>query len=718
MSGCVLSPYGTYDTSGVCNESEECGYGWKCSAAGVPVLAPGGTKASAEDCLCWECTETGCVTNDAGDGSYRERADCDTVCTDKIDSYTCSPTGPVKVFGGEIDNADDCKYTCEDGSPRVATAGEEQDIFQNVKCGSCLGTNKVALTTTTGRLGDIDNGAECTYTCEPSGASSTKTFQLGGTPLDQLNCYNCDPGAVNPDVAAPMSGTVGGNHPDISACTYTCDGQGGKLYRPGENAYSEFECYNCDGNPAYVPVPEGQTGSFAGQGSCEYWCVDRQKVAVTDQERTQDLTGRTVDNITDVKCWRCEGDAGPDSWCGKVPDRSQGVYESLEECDANPTAQCGWGYGCENDECGISSLAPRERSEEECKMDSTDKCGWGYGCYTKFACLDGVACAGVPDAECDTLTCYDSADACVASSACSATVVSCENPFAGEWRIHRSDEYTPIYDGNALFSFTPGQNDGYQWYSSTVSASGEPVIQIGIRDTIEGSQRVVRAKFKGLNNGASFWSMNGDGDRGSLAAPVSIVIAEFPAENTDCFMMDSIDLGSVCEFSNRCISMDSGYIATMILQRAELCGPSRMVGKGDSTNFGSLAGLACPCFPLAGAAVEIEIPGGVYAFEPGALTVARAGSTADAGVWWKTPLVEGERAFNILVKQFNNRVQFTINTGIVSGTLVMDSTGNATYAGGTLNATITGTEVTAAAVCLNNVDTAVSDDNQYRITFL
>lgn len=169
------------------------------------------------------------------------------------------------------------------------------------------------------------------------------------------------------------------------------------------------------------------------------------------------------------------------------------------------------------------------------------------------------------------------------------------NPFSGGWTIHRSNRYIPIHDGNQVFSFIPGENDGYQWYSSTVTAAyGEPVIQIGIRDTVEDSQRIVRAKFKGVNYGSRFWSMNGD-DRGSFAAPVSIVIAESPA-NPDCLVIDSIDLGAACGVVNRCISTLEGDIernlGTMILQRVELCGADRMIGQGDRTKFGSLG--PCP----------------------------------------------------------------------------------------------------------------------------
>jgi hypothetical protein len=111
-------------------------------------------------------------------------------------------------------------------------------------------------------------------------------------------------------------------------------------------------------------------------------------------------------------------------------------------------------------------------------------------------------------------------------------------------------------NSNQTFSFTEGERiDGYQWYIGTalLYTPGYKiplrVIEIAVRDAIEGSQRVISIKFRGHFRKTTlsgniyserYWSRGGTYDD-----PGSIVIATLPLDNTDCFVMDSIDLGAL-----------------------------------------------------------------------------------------------------------------------------------------------------------------------------
>lgn len=163
----------------------------------------------------------------------------------------------------------------------------------------------------------------------------------------------------------------------------------------------------------------------------------------------------------------------------------------------------------------------------------------------------------------------------------------CPSPLEGAWFLHQTEEYVPVGE-DAPFHFNASREDqGYTWYSSDMmmdqvqsSARGgpqgvmqativrKPMIEIGLREEVSGDTRTIWLKFRGTAE-ADFWS--GDG---SYANPGATIVADMPV-SSDCFVFDSIDLARVCD---QCVS--GADIATLILQREELCGEEHMIGVG------------------------------------------------------------------------------------------------------------------------------------------
>lgn len=421
MSACILSPYGTYDSPDLCVTSEQCGYKWKCNASGVPELAPDGYKDTAEECVCYACTPDGCVVDTQGDGEYTTSAECASACSERIDRYNCTVNGPVLAFDGEKDSADECLYVCDGEGGRMVGDGV---VYEDAKCMSCLYGGD-GVNTELGALGDVHPGTTCTYKCEMSGDTSVPVFSTDADAKPRIHmCYLCDIENPDPNVSVPIEGTHGNAIP-TTQCVYSCDGEGNKVYDYSGTQAADFECKDCTGGPEYVNVAAGETGPYSGIDECRYWCDDAGGVqTVTDLDRSEipsQVASNSVNNAANVKCYTC-GEEG----CATVADKTTGTYSSMETCFDDEEAKCGWGYGCVDGNCALSHDATPLRSETECQLDSGDKCGWGYGCYTKFACVDGVACAAVPDAECDNFQCYDSATACMQNSTCNDVVSDAE----------------------------------------------------------------------------------------------------------------------------------------------------------------------------------------------------------------------------------------------------------------------------------------------------
>ena len=581
MSGCILSPYGTYTDVATCTTENKCGWKWKCDSSGNPIEAPDGTLASAEECMCFTCTADGCVVQEDGLGEHRDLEACSPVCSERASRWNCEPAGPVMEFDGEMANADDCKYVCDGaGNKEQAASGL---LHADLKCYNCdpNSSSPDTAVAVSGIDGNADTDAACTYTCVSDGTASTLQYAADGSPYSSISgCYNCD-GGDNP---LPVDG-VDGNTADSAAdtCRYTCD-DGVKVHEPvSANGlrYNEMNCYLCTGatQPSALSgiVSSTDPSSVSGEHSCLYWCKNGNTAAVRDDERDDlDRLANAKPTSPESKCFTCSGDAGPDSTCGPVSDYEQGEFKTLSACDSDETAMCGWGYGCVDDACALSELATRGTSEETCQLDSEAKCGWKFGCFNKYACVDGVSCAAVPEAECvgntdedgnaGTLTCYDSSESCIESSACNRSVSGCDSPLEGEWYLYHTDE-----DGNTVNMVSYGPDpfvfeedsidaEGFRWYISNTSVI--PAISIGLKHTE--SSGSVEMKFRGWHQASTqFWS------GASYNDPDAVEIASMsPGE---CFVLDSVELNQLC---GNCFSSTNDEITgDIVLQRAELCAP-------------------------------------------------------------------------------------------------------------------------------------------------
>ena len=689
MTTCILSPYGTYDTVDGCNSSEICGMRWRCARhatadgryeldpetgeevlPGNPIMAHDGTYNTPEEVVCYECVvdsanET--ATCQATDGVQGTSSDdtCGGACNY---GYDCEEGTLVWKQGGRFGpELTSCEYVCDGaGGKMLVNPGEshpETSTWSDLRCHTCDPEFINPTFTMTGEIGDVNENDVCKYTC----VDGDKVFDPEGDGLSVIGCYQC----LGGDVAEPVDG-IGGEmglngFNEGHVCTYACDGEGNKVYYDGGAVHNTFECYECNGGHEYTPVVNGSgagldVGFPDDGGKCWYQCNDEASphaLSKSVRDGLSDPSAVARQTIGEVACWTCDGDPGPDSGCAQVTN-GVGQFSSAEACDADSGAQCGWGYGCENDACAITAFSSRGRSEEECKMDSVDKCGWGYGCFNKYACVDGTACAAVPDEECTAdggadgkLVCHDSVDACIQNSQCTTAVVACDDPLKGVWHIHRSFWETDMLTGQQTgpnvitFAEQPGVDaNGYTWYVSSVTfANGAPIVEIGLRDVNDGTVRTISMKFRGdywVSEGTpqgQYWSKTSV-DAGTFENPAEIVIAEnFPMG--ECFVFDSMDLGRACG-EDRCI----GNIATVILQREETCGDDVWSGQFPEDVNGILSPNECPAFrcnfdPLVTngpwAQYRGILPDGqrVYLNTPG--TTFTFGVMDDEGYeWWKS----------------------------------------------------------------------------------
>jgi hypothetical protein len=633
MSTCILSPYGTYNTVDACNSSEICGMRWRCARHAVngvyekdpvtgqdvlpgnPILAHDGTFDTPEEVKCYECVvdmgnETAeCKATDGVQGTSSD-ATCGGTCDY---GYDCEEGSLVWKPGGRYGpELTSCDYVCgTQGEKLLVQPGEtypETSSWDDLQCYSCDPNVSTPLPVDAGSVGYIDASGVCTYTCE----NGEKVFDTSGLTTEELKCHQCTGGTTS----EPVDG-VDGYLDAGEGCLYACDEGGNKVYveSGGVSNYNSFGCYECTGGHDYTPVAGAgkgyASGGFDNDGEkCWYWCNDESspEVIVRDvRDAMEDPSLVSKPTLDEVGCWTCDGDPGPGSGCAQVT-QGVGQFSSAETCDTDSGAQCGWGYGCENDSCAITSSATRGRSEEECKMDSVEKCGWGYGCFNKYACVDGLSCVPVPEEECTVdggadgkLVCYDSQTACVDSSACVGGVLAtCESPLGGVWNIHRSfwgtNMLTEEQTGPNVITFASQDVDanGYTWYTSDVTfTDGSPIIEIGIRDVSTGTDRTIDMKFRGnylaAGNQQTYWSKT-SGNVGTFANPAAVVIAEnLPLD--ECFVFDSVDLSKVCD-GDSCVS----GIATVILQREELCGDAVWAGKFPADANGVLSPNECPAF--------------------------------------------------------------------------------------------------------------------------
>ena len=261
----------------------------------------------------------------------------------------------------------------------------------------------------------------------------------------------------------------------------------------------------------------------------------------------------------------------------------------------------------------------------ECELDSVAQCGWKYDCLVdaKYACIDGLSVAAVPKAQCDTntdLTCYDTVMEVVnaTGNTCNQTVGLCDetNQLSGNWLLHRSAEYNPIFGeagGNRVLTFTSDHvdSDGFHWHVSNETdneVNPRHVLEIGLREELTIDARKISIKFRGRmlwtdvtfadTEYFDFWSENSTSiSTSSYDSPDEIPLATIPwseSEEYSCYALESIDLGLLPDGSvvRGLLDGTTEEVFPMLLQREDMCPDSRVLGMGDAN--GRLAGTPCP----------------------------------------------------------------------------------------------------------------------------
>jgi hypothetical protein len=181
--------------------------------------------------------------------------------------------------------------------------------------------------------------------------------------------------------AACLSGTTCGWKYKCSAgsCTRAPDG----TYATQADCFAACSKWGCDGSGTCVPRMDG-----------------------------------TYNSPSECRCFSCANNS-----CAPVAANAKGTYASLNECQYDATAQCGWTYGCASAAdggdaasfckkvpqpmgsfataadcrcvtalgapgpsctCGYDPAAPADKTKyaslTTCRQGPTDRCGWNYGC--------------------------------------------------------------------------------------------------------------------------------------------------------------------------------------------------------------------------------------------------------------------------------------------------------------------------------------------------
>ena len=561
-AACILSPYGTYDDATACNAASMCGALWRCASVGGTVDVVSGETVQAGNPV---------RVND-GSGVYANASDCLCYMCDGTEGVgTCMPTDGTQGDGPSATDCGACGWGWRCDATTGAKVWDQTGTIPNeadVHCFRC-GTGDVCEIAP---AGDGDPG----YTSLADCGAATDTTNMCGWG------YQCGAGGV---CEKAFSGTF-----EEGACT----------------------CYECKttgtntGSCGFVD-PGVTTGTTLANCECNWGC------SADGLTKVRNSDGVVYD---DVKCWKCSADGGGPGTSCDVDLLGKGDYFTGTECDTDTTVQCGWGYGCVDDVCAISSSAPRGQTEDECRFDGDVQCGWGYGCFEHFACA-GDTCVGVDASYSGTKynslqECINDANECSKGGDEQGGDESC-NPMQGEWYLTRSVTNVPLFrtaTGNYdSVTFTEGTEDaeGYTWFmSNELDNTDTPVIEVAIKQDVGTGEVFMKARgrvwwgvgsdINAVLNADSYedWWNGINVSNATYESPAASVIA---TGVTSCFTLDYIDLGDMCGTDNQCIKRDSGSISVLMLQRKEyICG----VG-GHALADGAFGTLftACKCSPNA-----------------------------------------------------------------------------------------------------------------------
>ena len=534
------------------------------------VLSPFGTHATNDACVeesaCgykWMCDDEG-IPVLAQDGLVASEADCKC--------WECLPGTP--------DDGPICSVRTD--GLGVHTTAEECDCKAGFEC---TPNGPVWSLAGTKALAD-----DCKYVCDGEGGVKEDT-NGDGLIYSDVKCYTCD-GTSEPTEV--VTGELGA-WDSADECHYWCEdgvaqavpkGTAGIEALPSTSAV--VKCYTCNGTSNPTEVVNGELGAWDSTDACHYWCEDG--VAAAAPLGTTNIEA-LPSTSADVKCYTCDGDPGPDSMCGLVANEKVGSYITSAECELDSVAQCGWKY--------------------DCLVDA------------KYACIDGLSVAAVPKAQCDTntdLTCYDTVMEVVnaTGNTCNQTVGLCDetNQLSGNWLLHRSAEYNPIFGeagGNRVLTFTSDHvdSDGFHWHVSNETdneVNPRHVLEIGLREELTIDARKISIKFRGRmlwtdvtfadTEYFDFWSENSTSiSTSSYDSPDEIPLATIPwseSEEYSCYALESIDLGLLPDGSvvRGLLDGTTEEVFPMLLQREDMCPDSRVLGMGDAN--GRLAGTPCP----------------------------------------------------------------------------------------------------------------------------
>jgi hypothetical protein len=174
--------------------------------------------------------------------------------------------------------------------------------------------------------------------------------------------------------------------------------------------------YKCS-NGACVRASDGTYATQADcLAACSKWGCNGAGVCVPRMD------GK-YNSPSECRCYSCSSNA-----CAPVADNGTGTFASLQECQYDTAAQCGWGYGCAtladggdatnfckrvpapmatyataadcrcvtalgvagpDCVCGYDSAAASTKTKyatvTTCKDSATDQCGWKYGCNSPLS---------------------------------------------------------------------------------------------------------------------------------------------------------------------------------------------------------------------------------------------------------------------------------------------------------------------------------------------
>lgn len=403
-NACTFVANGSYSSAEACrNDADaQCGWLWDCDTnAGTCVQTATGRFATKEQCL----------------------ADPNTKCGWK---WGCDSTISVCALqqNGTFASEEECKcYSCENGTCKFQQGSGNYSTYK--QC-----------------VDDPEKMCGWKYGCDPSGACVKKQSGTYNS-ATECRCYECSQGACTlvgdgggyktpQECADDPVAKCGWNYGCDTAETQACVKQ-----RYGTSNSGECKCWDCvNGSCQWV----GNGGKYKSAQECKNdatkqcgWLYACDAVTKTC---TKQLTGTKT--LEECKCWDC--DTTTKSCVFKA---TGGAFASEAQCKSDPTAKCGWKYGCDaiaqqcilkqtgtianladckcfacstSDTCEYVGDGGVFASKQACGADTGVKCGWKYGCNTSYNCVKMIGGTAATANDCKCFKCFNGTDCVFAAT--------------------------------------------------------------------------------------------------------------------------------------------------------------------------------------------------------------------------------------------------------------------------------------------------------------